>query len=387
LAARALPLAELQRAFDDLGARIVAEPLGDFSALRRGAAPFCEVVPPGTREVAAVVRRASELGVPLRLRAQGHSLNGASLPQPGELLVSLRALRRARFDSPGQVTAGAGCVLWRLQSMLASHGFALPVVNDGYAGPTVGGYVAAGGFGPGSAEHGGFWDNVERLELVDGRGELLSLGRSDPRFPWLFGAMGQLGVVVEASLRIVPGVHEPAYPLGAAAEIPALDPQAAEPGADEQLFWFTLFVPEPDAADAHAALSALEHRHGALRYSERYLYRVAHRGGSAPLVYPEPRAFVATGAWGWLREVSDAGAAHVQALDRDFMELALGRPGWRRYIQTEFSASPEAYRRCFDPSAWSRFVGLKRDLDPGELFNRGSVFAAGTARMPALPST
>ena len=72
----------------------------------------------------------------------------------------------------------------------------------------------------------------------------------DPRFPWLFGAMGQLGIVLDATLAIVPMRPEasPPYPEGRALVAPLLAPPKIPPeyaaGADESLFWFTLFVPD-----------------------------------------------------------------------------------------------------------------------------------------------
>jgi len=194
----------VRAAFAEFRPRLREQPLADFSGLRAGAGVFCEVAPRTAEAVADIVRAAHERGAPLRIRAQGHSLNGATLPAASELVLATRNLRQVRFEAPGTVTAGGGVVLWVLQRFLRRRGFDLPVVNDGYPGPSVGGYVAAGGFGPRSAEHGGFWDNVLGIRLVDGRGELLAVPASDERFPWLFGAMGQLGVVVEAQLAIVP---------------------------------------------------------------------------------------------------------------------------------------------------------------------------------------
>jgi FAD/FMN-containing dehydrogenase len=350
----------------------------DFSGLRSSAADYRVAVPRSAEELAAIVRSAYQSAQPVRIRGQGHSLNGASLPAADELLVDTRDLRTLRFAQPGSVTVGAGTVLWIVQAVLRDLGFDLPVLNDGYPGPTVGGYMAAGGFGPGSGLHGGFWDNVLELTLVDGRGELRHVTPGDALYPWLFGAMGQLGVVAEARLSVIP-LKNADYPQDKTGVLRRLAQQHVPlqyaPQGDERLFWFTLFVPDEEVGEAHRELRALESRHAqALRYAERYTYEIRHRGRVAPLVYPQGRNFTATGAWGWLADASEGSVARLTDFDHDFMALALSRPGWRRYVQSELARGPEVYERCFGPALYGELGQRKAELDPKGLFNRGSVF-------------
>lgn len=377
--ARAEALREL---FADFHPRLRERPLADFSGLRAGCEVTCELAPRNVEATTRIVRAACEQRVPLRVRAQGHSLNGSSLPAPGELLLATRNLRRLRFEEPGSVTAGAGVVLWILQHFLRRRGFDLPVLNDGYPGPSVGGYLAAGGFGPRSAQHGGFWDNVLEIRLLDGRGELRKVKADDALFPWLFGSMGQLGVVLEAKLAIITAdAGAPPYPHGTTLTVPELVQPKIPPeyavAPDESLFWFTLFVPDERLGEAHADLKALEQRHrGVLRFQERYNYPICQRGRMPPLVYPEARAITATGAWGWLSDKSGPGRQRLLDFDADFMALAQSRPWYRRYAQSELVSGPGNYVRCFGPEIHAAFRRLKSELDPHSLFNRGSVFEA-----------
>lgn len=374
----------LRELFAEFRPALLEKPLGDFSGLRSGAPVACEIAPRTAGTAARIVKAAYERGIPLRTRAQGHSLNGSSLPGAGELLLATRNIRHVRFEEPGTVTAGSGVVLWILQYFLRRRGFDLPVLNDGYAGPSVGGYIAAGGFGPRSGLHGGFWDNVLEIRLIDGRGDILSLNADDARFPWLFGSMGQLGIFFDAKLAIVPlaaAGPPPAYPAGESFTAPQLAQPKVPPEFttqdDESLFWFTLFVPDEHLDQAHADLTALEHRHrGALRFQERYRYPIRQRGRVAPLVHPEARAITATGAWGWLRDRSVAGTRKLLEFDADFMALAQSRPYYRRYVQSELPAGPEIYERCFGAQTYARFRQLKSALDPRGLLNRGTVFPA-----------
>jgi FAD/FMN-containing dehydrogenase len=374
----------LRDLFAEFRPALLAKPLADFSGLRAGAPLACEIAPRTAGTAARLVRAAHERDIPLRTRAQGHSLNGSSLPRAGELLLATRNIGHVRFEEPGTVTAGSGVVLWILQYFLRRRGFDLPVLNDGYAGPSVGGYIAAGGFGPRSGVHGGFWDNVLEIRLIDGRGELASMNAHDARFPWLFGSMGQLGIFFDAKLAIVPlnaSGPPPPYPAGEAFTAPQLAQPKVPPEFtmrdDESLFWFTLFVPDEHLELAHDDVTGLERRHvGALRFQERYRYPILQRGRVAPLVYPEARAFTATGAWGWLRDKSAAGTRKLLEFDAEFMALAQSRPYYRRYVQSELPSGADIYERCFGAETYARFRQLKSELDPRGLLNRGTVFPA-----------
>ena len=376
------PELSLSELFADFRPRRVDPNLTDFSRLRLPSGTCWQVAPRHADTVSEIVRLAKDRNIPLRLRAQGHSLNGASLPGPHELLLLNHNFRHVRFEEPGTVTVGSGVVLWVLQHVLRSRGFDLPVLNDGYPGPSVGGYVAAGGFGPRSASFGGFWDNVTEVRLVDGLGIVRRVVRNDSLFPWLFGSMGQLGVVIDAKLNIIvrDGSTAPDYPAGTSVVapqmiVPKIPPEFRTEG-DERLFWFTLFTPDAHLEEAHQELLALERKHrSALRFQERYSYPILQRGMLAPLVYPFTCAFTATGAWGWLTDASVDGVAALQAFDSDFMALATGKPYYRRYVQSELASGPDVYRRCFGAETYDALRSRKAEFDPARLFNRGTVFA------------
>lgn len=368
-------------AFAEFRPTVVEKSLTDFSGLRAGATAFCQVAPRKADAICRIVRSAYERNIPLRTRAQGHSLNGSTLPGSAELLLTTRNVRHVRFEEPGTVTVGCGVVLWVLQYILRQHGYDLPVLNDGYPGPSVGGYLAAGGFGPRSAVYGGFWDNVVEVRLVDGCGELRRVTAHDPLFPWLFGSMGQLGIVFDAKLAIIPLTEAgaPAYPTAKALVAPQLAepkvPPEFETEADESLIWFTLFVPDEHLEQALRELADLERRHGGvMRFQQRYRYPIRYRGKVAPLVYPEARSLTATGAWGWLGDRASEGIARLLEFDRDFMAIAKSRPDYRRYVQSELPSGPEVYGRCFGSAIYAAFRELKSELDPRSLLNCGTVF-------------
>jgi len=362
-------------------ARIVAEPLKDFARLSSGSKPYCAVAPRSLAEAVEIVRVASRERIPLRVRGAGHALNGSSLPAPGELVFETRRLASVRYERPGTVTSGAGVNLWILNDLVRQRGFSLPVINDGYAGPSVGGYLAAGGFGANSCSHGGFWENVAEVVLLTSVG-VVRVTRDDAMFPWLFGAMGQLGVVLEVTLDVVSGEdnHDVRYPAGVCETDDAMYSAAANvsaPSAEDQrrLYWFTLFVNRGQLACAQGELSTLQAQHATVfEYCEPYCYLIRHRGRVvAPLVYPVAEDFYAIGRWGFHTDASPKGLQRLTAFDTDFMRL-VARRGYRRYVQSELSSGPETYRQYFDPDVLARLEQHKRCTDPSSLFNRDWIF-------------
>jgi FAD/FMN-containing dehydrogenase len=365
---------KLQKLFADFKPRVVKQPLSDFARLHTSVDRFCELSPRSAEEVADIVGLAAALGIPLRTRGNGHALNGSSLPRAGELVISTSELTAVAHLGVDSISVGAGAILWDLNDSLRSRGLYLPVINDGYRGPSVGGYVAAGGFGPGSATAGGFWNNVASLTIVDGRGALQRPKRNDALFPWIFGAMGQLGIVVEAELDVA--TCDEAIPLGRARDLhPSRDvPDRKAEDEAGRLFWFTLFVRSADLDEARARLKTLEQEHPAtFAFRNRYTYFIHHRRIVAPLLWPAGVDCYAVGSWGIVHDAKPNLLERILAFDHAFTELAMSA-GYRRYLQSEVPAGPALYSRYFGADLYARFRAHKDKQDPSELFNRGWVF-------------
>ena len=114
------------------------------------------------------------------------------------------------------VTAGAGIPIALLNEFIMKESdYALPVANGGGIGPSIGGFFSAGGISYTSEKYGGFWNHVLEVTLVIGNGKIIHVKPDNEIFPWIFGSMGQLGIITEAKLALVPvkNMHDPAYPL------------------------------------------------------------------------------------------------------------------------------------------------------------------------------
>lgn len=151
-------------------------------------------------------------GTPLRIRGGGtKDFYGQALQ--GEVL-STAALSGITSYEPSElvVTVLAGTPLAELEAMLAASGQCLPFEPPHFGpGATVGGMIAAGLAGPARATAGSVRDYVLGVTLVNGRGELLTFGGQVMKnvagydvSRLMAGALGTLGLIVEASLKVLP---------------------------------------------------------------------------------------------------------------------------------------------------------------------------------------
>ncbi|MCC6709859.1 MAG: glycolate oxidase subunit GlcE [Gammaproteobacteria bacterium] len=167
---------------------------------------------PAVATLVARVKAAAANNTPLRIQGGGSkSFYGRSLK--GETLDT-RELHGIVAYEPTElvITARAGTPLAVIEETLASHNQMLgfePPHFDG--GATIGGAVASGLSGPARPYHGAARDFVLGVDVIDGRGELLSFGgqvmKNVAGFDvarLLAGSLGTLGVLVQVSLRVLP---------------------------------------------------------------------------------------------------------------------------------------------------------------------------------------
>ena len=248
--------------------------LFDYAKLYKSAQFYTSIFPTSGHDIQRAVLEAIDNEQAIRVRASAHTLGGVTLPRKQELLIRTNRLDHYRFEEPGTITVGAGAIVWDVRDFVQQYGWQMPVYNGGWAGPTVGGYVSAGGMGlripPAdrikltaalgaegayltsiSEAHGGFWEHVASVTLVDGTGTIREIKETEPVFQWLFGSFGQLGIIYEAKLKLFPLNEEaPAlYPMGQSGTIPRVqidDPKINDDPPDPEnnsiLFWFSYLV-------------------------------------------------------------------------------------------------------------------------------------------------
>lgn len=341
--------------------------MGDYAG-REPEGAFESVAPLDVEALQSLVVDANRQRRPIRIRGNGHSMNGLAVPRQGELVITMEHFCRFRSADRRTVTVGAGAAVWDLHRALHAYDLGLLVYNDGNAAaPSVGGFMAAGGFGAASHRHGGFWNTVLEVTLITGAGEIRVLRPDDPEFPWLFGSMGQLGIAVDLKLKVEPlrrGGSAPHHPQGSPS--PQLHDERVHRSHPvwPPVVWFTVLVPLERGKEARDRLTRIgvRHRHawcGLWPYS--YLLRFC--GFNPPLVHHHQGPLCAVGIWGHAgRRGFDWPA--VDAIDAAVGELVASEPEYRRYVQAERTSSDFDYANCFGESVFQRFRHLKQQLDP-----------------------
>lgn len=178
------------------------------------------------RQITDRIQAAAADGTPLRIRGGGSKdFYGQSLQ--GELL-DVTPLKGITSYEPSElvVTVRAGTPLLELEAALTEKGQCLAFEPPHFqvkgpdaraqppqpaSGATVGGMVAAGLSGPARASAGAVRDFVLGVNLINGKGELLTFGGQVIKnvagydvSRLMVGAMGTLGLLTEISLKVLP---------------------------------------------------------------------------------------------------------------------------------------------------------------------------------------
>jgi glycolate oxidase len=172
--------------------------------------PEAVVTPTSADEVAAVLRRCAEHGVPVTARGTGSGLSGAGVPVPGGIVVSFERMNRIlEIDVPNHLAVvEPGVQLDQLDAALAPHGLAYPVYPGEYSA-TIGGNIATNAGGMQAVKHGVTRQHVLGLEIVVPTGERLRTGgrivKASSGYDLtqlVVGSEGTLALVTEAILKL-----------------------------------------------------------------------------------------------------------------------------------------------------------------------------------------
>jgi cytokinin dehydrogenase len=166
--------------------------------------PVAVLQPGSVDDIARMVRFARQYELEIAARGQGHTMFGQSLVEAG-VVVDMSALNTAPVIAGGVAKVRAG-VTWRSVLQASLPAGLTPPVLTGYIGLSVGGTLSVGGIGGTTYRYGAQVDNVLELLVVTGEGRLetCSAARNPDLFEACLAGLGQCGIIVEASLRLVP---------------------------------------------------------------------------------------------------------------------------------------------------------------------------------------
>ncbi|WP_105566384.1 FAD-binding oxidoreductase [Microbacterium halophytorum] len=220
-------VARLERA---VPGRVVSDPVGlapytaDRSGHRAAGRPIAAVEPETVEEVQEVCRIASAEGVPVVTRGAGTGLAGGAIAGPGELVVSLMRMDRILEVSRENRLAVVqpGILNAALNAELAQYGLWWAPDPASRDISTVGGNIAMNAGGLLCAKYGVTREAVLALKVVLIDGRVIDVGHRTVKgvtgydlCALMIGSEGTLGIVVEATLKLVPIVTGEPVTIGA----------------------------------------------------------------------------------------------------------------------------------------------------------------------------
>jgi glycolate oxidase FAD binding subunit len=157
------------------------------------------------------IRAAAERKLALRFRGGGSKDFYGNAPR-GELLDTRAYAGIAAYEPSELVlTARCGTPLSDIERALHERGQCLPFEPPHFGAATFGGCIAAGLSGPRRASAGALRDFVLGVKLIDGRGRVLQFGGQVMKnvagydvSRLVAGSLGTLGLIAEASLKVLP---------------------------------------------------------------------------------------------------------------------------------------------------------------------------------------
>ncbi len=174
--------------------------------------PLVVAIPDTVAQVQGILRLCSELGVPVVARGAGTGLSGGALPHPQGLLLSMARFNQIVELDPELRLARVqpGVRNLSVSEAAAPHGLYYAPDPSSQIACTIGGNISENAGGVHCLKYGLTVHNVLEVTLVTMDGELVTVGSRAPDTPGydllalVHGSEGMLGVIVEATVRLLP---------------------------------------------------------------------------------------------------------------------------------------------------------------------------------------
>lgn len=184
----------------------------DESGLAAAGAPAAVVRAASVASVQHVARTATRHRAPIVVRGSGTGLSGGAVATPGCIVLSTDRLDGIRIDAGDQVAdVGPGAITDDVDRAAREHGLMYAPDPASSARSSIGGNIATGAGGLRCVKYGVTRDAVLALDVVLADGELMRTGHRSVKgvtgldlTALIVGSEGSLGIVVGATLRLLP---------------------------------------------------------------------------------------------------------------------------------------------------------------------------------------
>ncbi|XP_062098868.1 cytokinin dehydrogenase 5 [Humulus lupulus] len=187
----------------------------DFGSMKR-TKPLAVLHPASAEDVARIVRAAygSSRGLTVSARGHGHSINGQAQSKNGVVIEMSRWGRKERESARPRPRVSVqelyvdvwGGELWiQVLRHTLMHGLAPKSWTD-YLYLSVGGTLSNAGISGQTFNHGPQISNVHELDVVTGKGELMTCSeeKNSELFYAVLGGLGQFGIITRARIALEP---------------------------------------------------------------------------------------------------------------------------------------------------------------------------------------
>lgn len=175
--------------------------------------PDAAVFPETIEEVQNILKFANENKIPVVARGAGTNLVGACIPEKGGIILNFTKMNKILEINKTNMTATVqpGVVIGELQKQVETEGLFFPPDPSNMRVSTIGGAIAQSAGGPKTFKYGTTKDYVLGLKVILADGSLIKTGSNTIKnatgyhLEQLFiGSEGTLGIVVEATLKLIP---------------------------------------------------------------------------------------------------------------------------------------------------------------------------------------
>ncbi len=179
--------------------------------------PDLVAIPETTEQVSQILRFASENRIPVTPRGSGVGYVGGCVPLEGGISLSLAKMNRIKeiHVADGVAVVEPGVITGELQAAVRAKSLFYPPDPASLKECSIGGNIATNAGGPRCLKYGVTRSYIIGLEVVLASGEILRTGGRTHKNKTGFdligpfvGSEGLLGIVTEATLRLIP--HPPA---------------------------------------------------------------------------------------------------------------------------------------------------------------------------------
>ena len=340
--------------------------------------PLVVAIPDTIEQVQAVLATCHDLGVPVVARGSGTSLSGGALPHPQGVLLSLARFNQILELDPERRLARVqpGVRNLAISEAAAAHGLYYAPDPSSQIACSIGGNIAENAGGVHCLKYGLTVHNVLDVTLATIEGDIVTVGSQALDTPGydllalMHGSEGMLGVILEATVRLLP------EPLTKQVLLAAFDSAATAGNAVAGLIAAGIVPAGLEMMDGPAIKAAEDFVHAGYPTDAAAILICELDGGTEEVVADTARVDAL---------LRDSGATEVRVA-RDADERARFWAGRKAAFPAAGRISPDYY--CMDGTIPRKHLGevLTRIADMGREHGLGvvNVFHAGDGNLHPL---